>query len=406
MRPTDADDGRPALRALEIQHHDGPDGPGILLIDRLGISTPTFVPAALLPIVGRCDGTRSLSVIRREASRQLGVALSAATVEQLVRQLDQHGLLLGPRFDAAVRAAAAGFLAARSRPARHAGSAGCPADGAQLTTTLQELVGAPAGRGAPVRGLVAPHLDLARGHAGYRAAYRRLLAAPLADLYVVFGTGHGGPAAPVTGLPLDWDTPLGTAPTDHAFVAAVHAAIGAAAPADLLLHRDEHSIEFQVLLLQHVHACRRAPAPRIAGFLCGALPSGDGDPLAEPWCRRLLDAFRAAATATEGRVCHVAGADLSHIGPLFGDIDPVDTVRLQRLAAADLGFLADLQRGAPGDFHRAVAATGNPDRICSAPAITLCAALAGGAAELLHYGQARADDGSQTVSFCAMAFSG
>ncbi|MBZ0153125.1 MAG: hypothetical protein K8J09_16500, partial [Planctomycetes bacterium] len=49
---------------------------------------------------------------------------------------------------------------------------------------------------------------------------------------------------------------------------------------------------------------------------------------------------------------------------------------------------------------------GNPDRVCSAPAITLCAALAGGPAELLHYGQARAADDSQTVSFCALAFAG
>ena len=34
----------------------------------------------------------------------------------------------------------------------------------------------------------------------------------------------------------------------------------------------------------------------------------------------------------------------------------------------------------------------------------LCAALAGGPAELLHYGQAVADDNSQVVSFASMVF--
>ncbi|MBL8730536.1 MAG: AmmeMemoRadiSam system protein B [Planctomycetes bacterium] len=399
-RPDTLDD-RPAVRAVDVQRTDG----GIALTDRLGISEPTLVPDELLPIVGRCDGTRSLAEIAREASRQLRRKVPLALVRDLVRQLDDRLLLVGPRFETALQAAAAAFLAAPDRPARHAGSAGCPAEPAALRRALDELLGRAASTdGPPVRGLVAPHIDLARGAAGYRAAYRRLLAAPAADLYVVFGTGHAGPSTPVTGLRLDWSTPLGTAATDRAFVDAVHAEFGAPDPASVLMHRDEHSLEFQVLFLQHLHELRGDPAPRIAGFLCGALPAAAGDPLREPWCRALLAAFRGAERATPGRVCYLAGADLAHIGPVFGDATAVGDDRLAALDTADRGYLALLERGEPGAFHAAIEAAGNGDRICSAPAITLCGALAGGRGELLHYGQARAEDGSQTVSFAALAF--
>jgi len=398
---------RPAVRALDVQRMQAGQVDGIVLTDRLGISEPTVVPAELLPIVGRCDGTRTQAQIRREASRQLGGDVPLTFVQEVVRQLDDRLLLIGPRFQAAVQAAAAAFVAAPSRPARHAGSAGCPADGPELERALAEIVGpgATPGSTAAPRGLIAPHIDLRRGAAGYRAAYERLLRAPAADLYVLFGTGHAGPSAPVTGLTLDWSTPLGTAPSAGDFVTAVHAVIGAPDPADLLLHRDEHSLEFQVLFLQHLHRRRGLPPPRVAGFLCGALPSVGGDPLREPWGEALLAAFHRAARSVAGRVCYLAGADLAHIGPFFGDEAAVDDARLQHLAEADRGYLSRLEHGEPGAFHASIEAAGNIDRICSAPAMTLCSALAGGNGELLHYGQARADDGSQTVSFCAMAFS-
>src|SRR5262249_48914620 len=173
-----------------------------------------------------------------------------------------------------------------------------------------------------------------------------------------------------------------------------------------LLHRDEHSLEFQVLLLQHL-AERRGGAPfQVACFLCGQLPSRGGDPMREPYCKEIVDAFRQAEGRSGVRVCYVAGADLAHLGPFFGDEAPVDAALLTRLERDELARLQHVQQARPGAFHAAIIANDNPDRVCSAPAITLTAALAGGAAELLHYGQAAADDGSQVVSFCGMALSG
>ena len=326
-----------------------------------------------------------------------------------MRQLDRRLLLEGRRYEAAVAGVVTRFMVSGVREAHHAGSAGYPAEPDVLRMALAAVL-----RGGDLqaqsadgelRGLVAPHIDLERGRAGYRAAYGELMQRGPADLYVVFGTGHAGPSRPLTGLGLDWRTPLGLSRTDRAFVDAVHRHTGAPQPADLLIHRVEHSIEFQVLWLQHVHQQHFADRPfLVAGFLCGALPSASGDPLEEPWLQELLAAIRSAEAATDGRVCYVAGADLAHVGPEFGDDDAVTDGRLDQLGQFERDRLGALERGEPGLFHSAVVGAGNPDRVCSAPAITLCAALAGGPGHLLHYGQARAPDDRQAVSFCAMSF--
>ena len=46
------------------------------------------------------------------------------------------------------------------------------------------------------------------------------------DLSMRLDLEQRGPSAPLTGLRLDWETPLGLVRTDRAFVDAVHAALG------------------------------------------------------------------------------------------------------------------------------------------------------------------------------------
>lgn len=378
-----------------------------MLRDPVGVAEPCFLPRPVLAVLRRLDGEATANEIARAASADLRQAIDATEVLDLVRELDARLLLASPRYEAARDDALHRWLDGGARDAAHAGSAGYPADPTALRRELAAVLGEPQPSSRPPpAGLVAPHIDLARGRLGYAAAYRELAAREPADLYVVLGTGHQGPTAPVTGLPLDWRTPLGTAPTDRDFVAAVHAAVGASSPENLLLHRAEHSLEFQVLWLQFLHERRGLPPPRVAGFLCGALPSADGDPLPLGYCERLLAAFATAARATRGRVVFVSGADLAHVGPFFDDPEPVTDRRCADLGRDDRARLEPLWRGEPGAFHRAVEGPQNPDRVCSAPAIALVAALAGGPGRLLHYGQALAEDRSQVVTFAAAAFDG
>ncbi|MBI5849958.1 MAG: AmmeMemoRadiSam system protein B [Planctomycetes bacterium] len=397
----------PALRAFELRPAEFEGRRGLVLIDPLGlIDGQVFVPEALVPILARLDGTRTLASIEAEL-RAAGAVLRDGFLADLVVQLDESLLLHGELFESTAESTAAQFLAEGVREASHAGSHGYPAGAGACARALDELLGelsAPTGR-AP-RGLVAPHIDFGRGASGYRAAYRALAAHELPELVVVFGTGHGGPLAPLTGLPLDWRTPLGTLRTERAFVDAVHARLGAPAPADLLLHRKEHSLEFQMLCLAALSLARtgRPDAIPVAGFLCGSLPSGDGDLDRETWIAGLLDALRGAAA--KRRVTFLAGADLAHVGPTFGDDAPLGDDAVHALARRDDARLAMLRAGEPGHFHAAVMRGANPDRVCSATAIYLAARLAGGAAEILHYGQALAEDRTQCVTFCSAILRG
>lgn len=400
---------KPALRHLDVRHDEQNGQPGLVLSDPLGLSQQQiFIPNGLLPIVGRFDGDHSIADIATAVANQTGQTISTQLVEGLFQQLDDCGLMEGKKFRAQLAAASQEFLSLPGRPAFHAGhSAGYPGDRDGVQQALESILHRPtpetALRPSP-RGLIAPHIDLARGREGYSMAYSALAECEPADLYVVFGTGHQGPQAPVTGLPMDWETPIGSMATDQSYVEAIHKRLGQPNPTDLLLHQREHSLEFQMLFLRQLLGERPC---QVAGFLTGHLPSSGGALGEEDYITDMLEAFRDASEAVESsgrRVCYLAGADLAHIGPEFGDPLPIDTARLQVLNDTERQRLEHLERGDPSAFHAAVEQQDNPDRVCGTTPMFLAASLAGGPGRLLHYGQASADAGQLTVSYCAMVF--
>ncbi len=390
---------RPAIRHVEVHPAEQNGRRGVVLQDPLGITVDqVFVPEGLLPLVSQFDGQKTVAELEKEHAG----TVPEGFVAELAQQFDDYLLLVGPRFDAAMAAVIHAFTSLEARPAKHAGSAGYPLSPGACQKALQRIVEPPRSNLlASPRGLVAPHIDIQRGSAGYRAAYQCLANSAPAELYVLFGTGHQGPSAAVTGLAMDWETPLGRVATDRAFVAGIHQRIGTAQAEDVFLHAAEHSLEFQVLFLRHVLGDRPF---EVAAFLTGGLPSGSGNPLEETYCQNLLAAFRDEVEASGKRVCFVAGADLAHLGPFFGDDRPIDLSRLERLEGEERAYLKILEAGDPGGFHRAVEGKGNPDRVCGTAPIFLTAALAGVPGKILHYGQAAAEDGSQVVSYCGLVF--
>ncbi len=388
---------RPGFRPLDMRRVQQNESSGIVLHDPTGISpAEVFIPEGLLPIVGLFDGVTNISQLAAQASKDTGQSVSPDFVRNLVADLDSHLVLYSPSFLQALAQQTQSFLGQGARPPRHAGTAGYPDREDNLRLALQSMVREVADplRPSP-RGLIAPHIDLYRGREGYAMAYGYLAESQPADLYVVFGTGHQGPSATVTGLSMDWQTPLGTLPTDQDFIKGIHARLGEPAAMDQFLHRDEHSLEFQMLFLAHLLQGRDV---QVAGFLTGQLPQTEAE------IQELLDAFSQQAQGRQ--VCFVAGADLAHLGPMFGDEAAVDQETLRQLRLQEEQSLQHLQAGDPMAFRQSIVGPGNPNRVCGTTPILLAASLAGGQGELLHYGQAKSDDGSQVVSFCSMAFTG
>src|SRR5207245_3905829 len=140
-----------------------------------------------------------------------------------------------------------------------------------------------------------------------------------ADLFIAVGTDHVGADHPFTLTRKHYATPLGRVDTDVALVDALAARLGGdELYADELHHRTEHSIEFQALLLRYVLPAERPIT--ILPILCGSLHrsrEAGRDPSADPFVARFLGTLGELTAAR--RVCLIAGADLAHVGPRFGD---------------------------------------------------------------------------------------
>ena len=245
---------------------------------------------------------------------------------------------------------------------------------------------------APTRLLVAPHIDYPRGARGYASAYAALDGTD-ADLFVVFGTAHETPPHLFTLTRRHYATPLGPVATDRAAVEAIVGELGEAEVlTDERCHAGEHSVELQVVVLRHLvrHAFTALPV------LCSSITH-----LPDP--ARFTDRFLAAlGRAVHGRkVCFVAGADLAHVGPLYGDRRPPTPAEAAAVEADDQSTLAFLEAGDAEGFHRDAVRDDARRRLCGTAPIYAAMRASGRGARLLHY--ERWTDGRDSVSFAAAA---
>jgi len=384
---------RPTLEAFPLATKQGRM---LALRDPLGLTDAmALLPPVALCVVQLFDGVRDRREIQAEFLRRHGQLLPTELYDRLVADLDGALLLDSDRFRAHVAEVRSRWSAEPVRPAAHAGKA-YPDQPAELRAFLQEHFGAPDGVAAP-RALIAPHIDLHRGARAYGLTYPALARSD-ADLFIIFGTDHVGADHPFTLTRKHYDTPLGRVETDQSLCDALVSRLGTPATeslfADELHHRNEHSIEFQALLLRFVLPAQRPITilPVLCGSLHRLLETTD-DPAARPEIGRFLHTL---AELTEGRkVCVIAGADLAHVGPRFGDPHPLGPAQRQRLAEADAKSLAACAAGDARAFWDTIRADGDARRVCgTAPiyhTLTLARARAGA---VVAYEQCPAESGS------------
>jgi AmmeMemoRadiSam system protein B len=256
------------------------------------------------------------------------------------------------------------------------------------------LDGEPTATPTAPRLVVCPHIDYPRGARAYAHAARALAAASIeADLFVLFGTAHEGPRQLFTLTRRDYATPLGVVRTDRDVVDALAGELGEdEALGSERFHDGEHSVELPLVALAHV---ARRPFTALP-VLCASLSH-----LEEParFTSRFLDAL---ARAVRGRrACFVAGADLAHVGPLYGDPRPPTAAEAARVEADDLRTLALLAAGDAERFHRDAIRDDERRRLCGTAPIYAAMRAAGRGARVLHY--ERWSDGVDSVTFAAAA---
>jgi hypothetical protein len=409
----------PKLRAVDVR--PAKDQPGAYqLADPSGIAPVAFtVSGATLAILSRMDGKHDRPDIQVDFLRRFGRMLFSDELDGLIRQLDQALLLDGPAFEAHLRGLEAEYRRATTRPIHNADALGAPTEklGEYIDSFLNNGPGpggsATGGHETPTRigagqvvGLIAPHLDYARGAPCYAAAYRGLTQRTDASRFVILGTNHFGRSCCVVGTSKDFDTPFGVVPHDGAFMEAMNRRLDTNLCANEYDHLREHSVELQALLLKHLFADRPIT---IAPYLCpdpcgptGTAPrEGDGVDLKD-----FAQALGALVESDDTPTCLIAGADLSHVGRFFNDDRDLDVENLRSVEWSDREALLHLEAGAPENFRAAVADRNNDTNICSVGCIyALATALNGRAsAKLLHYHQALVAEHENCVSCAAVEF--
>jgi hypothetical protein len=200
-------------------------------------------------------------------------------------------------------------------------------------------------------------------------------------------------------------TPLGDAPVASDLVERLERAAPQAVTREDYCHKVEHSIEFQVVFLQHLLGARVRILPVLVGQFAKSLLEGDR-PEDDPAVRSFFEAL-AELHAREGRrLFWVLGIDMAHIGRRYGDrfAARADEGRMLEVAELDRGRLERVEQGDAAGFWELVQRNRDELRWCgAAPLYTFLRAVAPGGARLLRYEQWNIDPTS-VVSFAGLGF--
>ena len=168
----------------------------------------------------------------------------------------------------------------------------------------------------------------------YRAAYASLTPADAEKTFVILGTSHYGQPDRFGLTRKAFTTPFGETGTNLALVDEIARAAGDGALMEDYCHAIEHSIEFQVVFLQHLFG----PNVKVLPILCGAFSRGmkpGGKPDDDEAVKRTIGALGEIAAREGDRLLWVLGVDMAHMGRRYGD-------RFE--AAADRGEMEDVAR--------------------------------------------------------------
>ena len=119
-----------------------------------------------------------------------------------------------------------------------------------------------------------------------------------------------------------------------------------------------------------------------------------------------MDGVRALVEARPGRVVVVAGANLAHVGPRFGDEHAFDARKRAALENADRSSLERATAVDGAGFWADVARDLEERRVCGlAPIWSLLQSVSGGSrGRLLHYEQTVDGDDGSIVSHAAVGY--
>jgi MEMO1 family protein len=403
----------PKIRAVEAFPVEQQNQTLICLRDPSGLAPePIMLGMGAYFIVTLCDGRMSVKDIQAAFAKRFGEMIPLEKLDELIEALDRAYFLDSPAFHERERRVREEFLASPDRPAALAGLC-YEKDPAKLRLELAAFFDPPEGPGrVPTRknstslaGLIAPHIDPRRGAAAYAHAYHELMSHELPELVVILGTSHYGAGPELfSATRKNYATPFGAVETDGAFIDRLAARYDGDLFADEMLHRGEHSIEFQAVFLAYALGIRGYQVVPILVSSFHELVASGVSPVRDSRVGSFIAAMRAELDAENRRVLILAGVDFAHVGKKFGDEFAADRAVAERVQREDLGLIENIKRGDPDGFFADILKDRDARRICGlSPMYTQLELLRGRRARLLKYGIAMEPQSESAVSFASLA---
>lgn len=256
------------------------------------------------------------------------------------------------------------------------------------------------------RSVIVPHIDLSlKGDVwqAYSSAYHSIRDTE-ADLYVILGTSHYANSDYYMLTRKNYNTPLGTAETDAELISLLESEAVDLFAFDEFAHKPEHSIEFQILLLQAYFKGKNFKVlPILVGsfyeYILDSLTPADNDKISE-----FLTQLNSAIEKLGRKAVFISSVDFAHIGRKFGDnFDAAE--KLDTLKIMDSSLIENLENSDANGFFDIIRQEKDRWKVCgTAPIYSMLTARKHTSGKLLKYGIWNELPTASAVSFASIAY--
>ena len=392
---------------LDFMPSPSPEHPGLFIRDPYRYSDAMLViPPVLVECLSCFDGRQTGLDLRQRLFQLTGEFDLGGVDQNLIDTLSNAGFLEDAAFAKMQEERKREFAASPVREPAHAGSA-YPEDPAEMREVMNEfLQGAEPKTNGNLFAIAAPHVSPVGGWQSYRAAYSQLRPEHKDRTFVILATSHYGEPETFGLTHKPFRTPLGDAQPDTAAIDWLATHGGSGISMEDYCHSFEHTVELQVIFLQHMLGPDVKILPVLIGSFAHSIYQG-GKPEDDDKVRAFFDALGELREREGDRLFWVMGVDMAHMGVRYQDefealagqgrmqeVEARDRARIERINSLDAAGYWDLIQENHDDL-----------KWCgSSPFYTFLKTAPKAKGELLHYEQWNIDEKS-VVSFAGMGFS-
>lgn len=219
--------------------------------------------------------------------------------------------------------------------------------------------------------IIAPHIDFRVGLASYAPVYAALSRLKEVERVIILATSHYAAEPLFIPTTMHFSTPFGTLHSDTEFLSELYYRIQFPSSMYDWAHYEEHSIEFEVLWLQHIFQSRDIHiVPILITSFWPYILRGH-EPMEDEYFTTMINALQELVGQENKKTAWVVSGDLAHVGRRFDDTFDAAEV-LHTVRQEDAMLLERITRGDGAGFFNLVAGVMDCRKICGlAPIYTM-----------------------------------